>query len=149
MKKRFVILMLLIGSLFLSACNSYNVKPLPLDARLKTIYIEHNPKVIVDDFEDVLVDAIRKAGLNAKVVDAPVRTSSSKYVLRYTAKQSWDVVTYLTYADIEIYKGTTLQAFGTYRHRGGPYSLSFFKWQGTESKMTPLYEELFDAYVPF
>lgn len=149
MKKVYALFGLFISWLLLTGCNSYDVRPLAFNSSLQTVYVEHNPEVIIGDFEDVLVSAIRKSGLIVEVVNAPAYSDPSSCTLRYTARRSWDIVPYLTYANIEIYQGSRLRAFGTYRHIGGSCSLSLFKWQGTEAKMVPLYEELFEAYKPF
>ena len=42
--------------ILLCGCNSYNVKSLPYDPNLKDIVVVDNPKVIVDDFVDVMTD---------------------------------------------------------------------------------------------
>lgn len=71
---------------------------------------------------------------------------SYDYVLTYSALQSWDFVTYLSHADVMIFKDDALVASGTYHHRGGSFSPAPVKWFSTESKMTPVFDELFENY---
>ena len=65
-----------------------------------------------------------------------------EYGIRYSARQSWTFVTYLSDAYVRIYKGNLLVAEGRYHLIGQFFCLSLFKWQGTETKMKPVYDEL-------
>lgn len=131
----------------LVGCNAYTVQKLPYDAALRTIVIERNDKVLVSDFEETLEYVLRDLGLNVRVAHHPYNSyDSSTYVLHYTARQSWVFTTYLSLAEVTLYKNNLRVAKGKYKHRGGNLSLSLFKWQGTESKIRPLLEELFENY---
>ena len=131
----------------LVGCNAYTVQKLPYDAALQTIVIERNDKVLVSDFEETLKYILRDLGLKVRVAQHPYYSyDPSTYVLHYTARQSWDFTAYLSLAEVTLYKNNQKVAKGTYKHRGASCSLSPFKWQGTESKIRPLLEELFEEY---
>lgn len=133
-------------SIFLAACTVVNVDPLPYDPACRTIYIRENPKVIEDSFVSVMLRNIHAHGFRTRVVSDTWEPRSYDYVLTYSALQSWDFVTYLSHADVMIFKDDALVASGTYHHRGGSFSLAPVKWFSTESKMTPVFDELFENY---
>ena len=144
---RALCLLVICGVLFVSGCNSYNVRPLPYDSRLNNVVLVENPKVIVHDFVDVLQDEFNAR--NIKVIRKPENyvAKPDEYVVRYNALQSWDLSNYLSYAMILIEKDDMIKAKGTYDHVGRSCSLDCFtKWRGTQWKMSNLYGELLKNY---
>ena len=131
----------------LYGCNSYNVKSLPYDAELKDVVVVDNPKVIVNDFVDVMTDEFSSRKIKIRRVPQNYVVKPNEYVLRYDARQSWDFSSYLSDATICISKDEMTVAKGKYHHAGGSVSFDFFtKWRGTEWKMKELYDELLKNY---
>ena len=135
------------GLVVLCGCNSYNVKSLPYDAELKDVVVVDNPKVIVNDFVDVMTDEFNSRKIRIRRVPQSYTVKPNEYVLRYDARQSWDFSPYLSDATIRISKDEMTVAKGKYHHAGGSASFDFFtKWRGTEWKMKELYDELLKNY---
>ena len=133
--------------LLLCGCNSYKVTSLPYDAELKDITVVNNPRVIVDDFVDVMTDAFAVRNIRLHHVVAELHEKSDGYVIRYDARQSWDFTPYLSDATIRISKNGMPVASGKYHHTGQSFSLDIFtKWRGTEWKMKDVYDELLKNY---
>lgn len=130
----------------LAGCNSYKVRPLKYDPNLTEITVIENPRVIVSDFVDNIEDEFGARGIAVKVAGAGYVARSGEYTLSYEARQSWDFTNYLSDAKVNIRKNNVTVAHGRYHHNGGSASLSFFKWQGTATKMEPLYEELLEEW---
>ena len=135
-------LIAVLGILCLAGCTSIDVTPLQYDAKIKEIYLIDNPKVIVDDFVPVMERYFAQYGIGLRRVSEFTQLRSNQYGIRYSARQSWDFTTYLSDAFVNVYKGNMLVAEGKYHLIGGSFCFSFFKWQGTETKMKPVYEEL-------
>lgn len=136
-----------LGVLLLSGCNSYKVKALPYDAELKRVVVVENANVIVDDFVDVLIDEFGERGIKVSVVPPNYAAKPTEYVVRYNALQSWDFSTYLSDATIRVSRDGAVLSNGRYHHIGGSCSLDLFtKWRGTAWKMKDLYDELLKNY---
>ena len=131
----------------LIGCTSIKVRPLQYDSELKEINLIDNPKVIVDDFVPVMEKHFATHGIALKRVPEFTQLNANEYGIRYSARQTWDFSTYLCDAYVNIYKGNMLVADGVYHLIGGG-GFSLLKWQGTETKLTPLYNELLKNYQP-
>ena len=126
----------------LAACTSVRVSA--VDPRYKPISrvcIERNPKVMVDDIAGVIEDGFRRHGIATAMYDPPVPQDCA-YVLTYTALRSWDMVSFMKYAELHLRDGQQTIGSATYQHRGG-FGLN--KWASTESKMRPVIDELLAA----
>ena len=132
--------------LCLVGCTSIDVSPLQYDAKIKEITLIDNPKVIVHDFVPVMEHFLAQYGIGLKRVSEFTQLRSNEYGIRYSATQSWDLTTYLSDAYVNVYKGNTLVAEGKYHLIGGSFCFSLLKWQGTETKMKPVFEELFKNF---
>ena len=139
--------LLLAAAVFiLAGCTSIEVRPLPYDAQLKEISLIDNPRVIVHDFVSVMEEHFSRHGIALKQVPQFAQIGENTYAIRYSAQQSWDFTTYLSDAYVNVYKGNLLVACGKYHLIGGSACLSLLKWQGTEKKMAPVFEELLKNY---
>ena len=136
----------MLAFLFVSGCNVYDVSELKYDPELKQVCLVDNSNVIVDEFVTNLEDEFNDRRIKVKHVDKFYEPAQGEYLVKYTARQSWDFSTYLSYAQIRIYKDNAPVAQGTYRHRGGSFSLALNKWNCVSGKMAPLYSELFKEY---
>ncbi len=126
--------------LLLTGCTAVDVRPVESREPIKSVLIETNPKVWRSDFVDVLVAGFNRHGIESKVIQ-PNTPVGNAYVVRYTARQSWDMAMYMTDATIWIYKNDQEIARAVYHLKGGG-GLSLMKWQGTATKMDPVIDEL-------
>lgn len=137
--------MIVAGALLcLSACTAVNVRSVGPQA-LGTVCIVTNPKVLVDDFVQVMRDGFDRSG----VPTAVVMTQSAPgchTTLTYTALRSWDMAPYLSRAELRLWQGGRQIASAEYRLRGkGGFALT--KWQGTKTKMDPVIDQLLQGVV--
>lgn len=140
-------LCLLFGLLALSsACTTIRVDPLENPSAV--ICIEENPSVRVDDFITTLQRGFKRHGIETRL-HKQVPAHGCPQILRYTARRSWSVVTYLSMAELSIRDPEgRLLANAYYRFRGRGL-LAVKKYQSTETKMTPVIDQLLaDADKP-
>ena len=131
----------LAGMVFLlTGCTAVDVRPLTTREPVKSVLIELNPKVWRSDFVDVLVAGFNRHGIEAKVIQ-PGTPVGDAYVVRYTARQQWDMAMYLSDATIWIFKNDQEVAQAIYHLKAGG-GLSVMKWQGTAAKIDPVIDEL-------
>ena len=126
-------------------CGCTSVKVQPVEASknpIKLVYIKQNPKVEVEDFVSVIEVAFQRHGIETKVITGEP-PSDSDYVLTYATQCSWDFTPYLKHADLYLKRGTKLVGDASYHHRGG-FGLN--KWASTDSKMTPVVNELLAGF---
>ncbi|PSU58561.1 hypothetical protein C9I90_06325 [Photobacterium aphoticum] len=72
--------------------------------------------------------------------DKEVQPEQCDVFMKYTARRSWDIVPYLSLAEINLYDKDGFKIAGAkYRHRGG---FAFNKWASIETKMTPVLTQL-------
>lgn len=126
------------------SCTSITVDPVPASEGLRRVCIERNPKVEVRDFLEVVQAGFQRHGIETRLFDGPT-PPDCEFVLRYTALRSWDVVVYLSHAELHLERGGQPVARAIYHLRGkGGYS--FDKYGGTKEKMDPVIEELLAQY---
>lgn len=110
---------------------------------MKKVTICSNPVVRVDNFLPVLREGFARHGIAATVdymdQQGPV------FTVRYSALRSWDVVPYLSKAEIYIEKDGVLVGSAEYRLRGKG-GFSPMKWAGTQSKIDPVMDALLKNY---
>lgn len=127
------------AALLMLGCTSVRVEP--LEQADSTMCIERNPKVIVSDFLPVLQAGFARHGITTQVYDDQP-PANCRYQVTYTARQSWDGMPYLSIAEVSVRgPGRNLVGHAEY-HLRGKGGLSLMKWQGTETKMNPVIDEL-------
>ena len=94
-------LIIAVMALSVMSCTAIKVEPLP--AGISHISIKHNPKVQVDGFIELVDKKLNERGISTTTYD-PGSPAPSDYILSYTARRTWDIVTYLSLADIFIEK---------------------------------------------
>jgi hypothetical protein len=156
-----------IVGLFVGGCTSVTVKPLDASYKVRRICIRENPKVSVEDFVSVITDGLRRHNIEsefiastldkAKLQNEDIGKPDQYYMeltpvpdvcdfnLTYTARRSWDFVTYLSTADISISNKKSVIANANY-HLIGKGGFSLFKWQGVKTKIDPVMDELLIFY---
>jgi hypothetical protein len=133
----------LLSIMLVSACSSVRVDRVPPDVLrdMRRVCIERNPRVIVTDFLSVVQDGFRRHGIETAVYDSPL-PPDCQFVLSYTARQGWDLVNYLKYAELTLRDRDRTVGTAEYRHRGG---LASSKWADTYTKISPVVDELLSA----
>ena len=127
----------------LSACTAINVQPVSQEhaATIDHICIQKNPRVQVDDFTDVLEQTFSKHGITSEIFEVRDKPAQCAYTLTYTALRSWDITPYLSQAELNLKHNNRSIAKASY-HLRGKGGLSLAKWASTETKMTPVIEQL-------
>ena len=143
MKKNNILAILTL--LLLSACTSIQVMPLDEPLSVSHICIKNNPKVIVPGFLSVVRNGFEDHKIATMVFEDELPTKCNT-VLKYTALRSWDIVAYLSHAELwlEDREGKRL-AYAEYHLVGGG-GLSLMKWASVKSKMTPVIDELLSGH---
>ena len=109
---------------------------------IRHICIEHNPKVIVADFENILTKALDHQGITSQIYNLNTPEHCS-YILKYTAFQKWDFSMVLTLAELKLFKEGKPLRTATYKlHAGG--LLNPTKYKSNESKIFPLVDQLLE-----
>jgi hypothetical protein len=127
-------------------CTSVSVQPVAASEGLRSVCIEQNPAVIVEDFLDVLRVGFMRHGIEVEVVGAPA-PAECEFVLRYTALRSWDITAFVSHAELHLERAGRPIAHAIYHLRGkGGYALT--KYQSTREKMNPVIDELLAQYPP-
>ncbi len=131
----------------LSACTSVQVQKLDTTQHaVQEVCIVRNPKVAVSDMLSVLEGGFMRHGITTRVIGNPEAFKDScPYTLEYTAKRSWDLAPYLTFAELKLRKDGQAIAMATYRHSGG-FALN--KWASTETKLGPVIDDLLKDVNP-
>lgn len=124
----------------LVGCTAVTVKPVDNMAELLHVCIQENPKVQVTDFVPVVQRGFERHGVSSEVVTGAL-PGHCEYVLTYSALRSWDVVTYLSQAELSLKRSGREVASAHYhlRNKGG---LALNKWKGTQAKIDPVMDEL-------
>lgn len=122
----------------LGGCTSIQVEPLAV--RPAEICIEKNPKVQVSDFVTVVQNGLKDRGISSEVyAQVP---ASCEYRMTYVAYRSWDFVPYLSSADLEVWDNQQRRVGAAHYHLRGKGGMSMAKWQGTQTKMAPVLDQL-------
>lgn len=124
-----------------TACTSIQVSSLrDQKTAMKKVCVLRNPKVLVQDFLPGLQKELDRRSVGSVIYDNEF-APDCQYKVTYTATRGWDVTPYMDYAEIRITKDDQMIGSATYEHAGG---FGFNKWASTETKMTPVYKQLFD-----
>lgn len=125
-------------------CTSIKVEPILREENLTKVCVIENKRVKVYDMLPVLVGGFERHNIITEVHETPADTCA--YNLTYTALQTWDVVPYMSYAEVAIdAKDGRKVGSGVYYLKGkGGFSL--MKWQDTKTKLDPLIEQLLQNY---
>lgn len=123
-------------------CTSIQVRPVEPDLGMSHVCISHNRKVQVENFVPVVREGLSRHGVTSEEFQ-DVAPSHCEFILTYTARRSWDMAPYLSYAEIWIQRDGEEVATGEFHLRGkGGYS--FYKFEGTKKKIDPMIDRLFD-----
>lgn len=131
----------------LAGCTSVQVQKVDRTQHaIEAICIVRNPKVAVSDMLSVMESGLMRHGISSRIIgNAEAFKEACPYTLDYTAKRSWDMAPYLTFAELQLRKNGQAIGMATYRHSGG---LALNKWASTESKLAPVIDELLQGVAP-
>ena len=108
-----------------------------------TICVEINPKVTEPDILNVIERSIVDNGFVAKTYTTILTSCELK--LTYVAYRKWDFSSFLSKANIKLYKQDSLIGSIDYQLPQGIFGgggINPAKWNSTESKIAPLMNEL-------
>jgi hypothetical protein len=143
---RFILSALTLLACF-AGCTAIHVEALSRsELREPHVCIEENPAVILADFLPVLRQGFETRGISTETYRGRA-PESCPVTVTYTARQSWDIVRFLSKAEVWIWHEGRRIAYAEYHLRGGGgYALT--KYEHTATKMKPVMERLlkeFDA----
>ena len=127
------------------SCTAVQVRPIDRSLNLEHVCIKENSQVVVGDFLPILRDGFERRGISTLVFSGS-KPEGCEFIVKYTALQSWDMSSYLSYAYISIENNNGRRiATAEYRlrNKGG---LSLLKFRGTRAKMNPVIDELLREY---
>ena len=130
----------ILSVLLMAGCTTVTVTPLDPTTGVDQVCIEENPKVLVTDFVSVVQDGFARHGIQTELFSGP-KPEDCEYVLIYSARKSWDFVTYLSKAELRLQRGGIEIAFAEYHLRGAG-GIAPIKFAGTKAKMDPVIDEL-------
>lgn len=122
----------------LAGCSTMEVRP--LREPITKVCIEKNDDVYVEDFLQVLEDGLHRHGVQTEVYSGP-RPATCPYRVTYAVWRKWDLVAYLSRAEIRLDKDGISVASGTYHLTGGG-GLDLGKYRGTKAKIDPVIDEM-------
>jgi len=141
--KNWIIFIVLL-TIVLSGCTAIDVRKIDARHKISHVCIEENPKVIVPGFVAVVENGFVRHGISTEMYSGEM-PSHCEYKLTYTALRSWDFVTYLSHAELRLYRGSERIGFGQF-HLVGKGGFALTKWRGVKSKMDPVIDELLSQY---
>lgn len=140
MKTKITKTCVLFVALALTGCTSVKVNRVDDTHKISHVCIKNNPKVIVDEFLGVVQDGFSDHGITTKVYEGEM-PASCEYHLTYTALQSWDVVLFLSHAELRLFKGDKKIGDAEF-HLNGKGGFALTKWASVETKMVPVINKL-------
>lgn len=126
---------------FLSACTSVKVNHVSNDHQIDLICIQENTDVTFSGFLEAIKNRIEYHNIETFVYPNHYKPERCEYTLWYTALRSWDLVLYLSHAELRLFKNDQIIANATY-HLNGKGGLTFSKYASTASKMDPVIDKL-------
>lgn len=112
----------------------------PLAQRPDRLCVQRNPAVTVPQFLPTLQDVLRERGVQSAVYDGAAAPADCGYVLMYTARRGWDIVSYVKLIELTVTRRDgTVVGHAEWRHRGG---FGFNKWAGSRGKIEAAVSDL-------
>jgi hypothetical protein len=126
-------------SVVLSGCAiSQNVEQAHIPNAAELCVIENDR--VREGFLPELLGVLDEKGISYIVTGNHVAHNGCEWTLTYTARWSWDLAIYLSYAEIKVFKNGVLDGQAVYDSRGGSANMS--KFIDAEPKIRELVEEL-------
>jgi hypothetical protein len=142
MKSKSLILAMLA---LLPGCISVTAQSIQNDKPITKICIEHNPKVIVPNFTDLLQESFIRHGITSVMYDKV--PDNCPYHLTYAAYQRWAGVMYMSNAHLDLYNKETIIGYAD-RHMPLGSAFDVSKWDSTQSKIDEMVDQLLTRVAP-
>ena len=130
----------LIALVFSGCTITHSVSPVSSGIVIQKIYVQRNPKVLMQGFHPELVHQIQELGFEVESYDGNTPVAA-RYYMTYTANWQWDIAMYLTYFEGTLFENGKPIGNVEYDARGGNSNLD--KYGHTADKIRPLLIELF------
>ena len=134
---------LMIAFMSLSGCASVKVKPAGSELGLQHVCIEDNPKVAFEGLEDIISKGFARHNITTELYTEGKVPEECRFILNYTARRSWDIVPYMSYARLELKENGETVAEATYTLI---IHWIFIKFKSVEAKMNPVIDKLLANY---
>lgn len=86
-------------------------------------------------------NSLRDKGIGFRILHENASLGDCPVVSTYTARWSWDLALYMSYAEIRVYESEELKGEAVFDSRGGGLRLD--KWKDAEPKIAELVDQLF------
>lgn len=136
---RRTVYLLCIAALIAGCSITQTVVPVA-DVVTNEICIKENPAVR-EGFLPELRNALQQKGFSVTMLDESANTADCPTVVTYTARWSWDLTIYMSYAEIAVYQGGKPTGKALYDATSGGGRLD--KFIDAEPKIRELVDELF------
>ena len=140
--KRIAVLMVL--AMLFTACTSIKINNANgFDANtVQQVCIVHNSKVTINNFDKIVENSFKRYGIDAKTYQANDNfLNICQTVLHYTALRSWDMATYMVFAEFKLFRNGQQVSTSSFKLRGKG-GLALNKWRSTEVKINELVDQL-------
>ena len=139
-KKTLLTTFIIIIMVFLQGCSiKREIKPVEqLDDKEICIVENFNVK---KSFLNSYEKALKKVGLNVRILPEDSNLNSCYVTSTYTARWSWDLAIYLSYVQLDVYKDSKLSGSAHYDSRHGSGNMS--KFIKGDELVNDLVDELF------
>jgi hypothetical protein len=133
------IVFMLIAGAFLSSCAiSQNVEQAHIPNAAKLCVIENDR--VREGFLPELLGVLDEKGIGYVVTGKHAASNGCEWTLTYTARWSWDLAIYMSYAEIKVFRNGILDGKAIYDSTSGAFNLG--KFIDSEPKIRELVEEL-------
>jgi hypothetical protein len=116
-----------------------SVVAVPTGTRITTIYVENNPKVLMDGLLPEILAQVRAQGFQAVAYDGP-RPGAAVDYMTFTANWRWHWAMYLTFFRATLYRDG--RVLGTVEYNARRAGLNPDKYGHTAEKIRPLLRSL-------
>jgi hypothetical protein len=142
--KNFLIVALLLFNLLLLGCSvKYTANPVTnIDRISKEVCIIEDTN-ISPDFLPAYRTALEKKGYVVRVLNPGSSITSCPLTSTYTGSWSWDMVMYMSYAEIVVYRSGIKAGDALYEAPPGGWALTTKIYDSTETKVTTMVDKLF------
>jgi hypothetical protein len=131
--------------LLLSGCTAVNVRPVETESKIAHVCVKDCSDMCFEgDMMSIIRDGFDRHGITTQVYTDNL-PSECKYHLTYFCERTWDMATYMHYAELKLFDGQNQIGYAEYRLKGkGGFSL--MKWESTKDKMDPVIDQLLGEY---
>ncbi|MEJ2898413.1 Sbal_3080 family lipoprotein [Acinetobacter sp. NS-4] len=108
---------------------------------IKQVCIVHNPKVIIQDFDQLVAKSFARYHIQAQTYKETDNLNFCQTTLHYTALRAWDMAPYMVSARFNLIQDGRQVSEASFRLKGNG-GLALNKWRSTETKINELVDQL-------